>query len=158
MSFSGDLKFFKKILLLFFVLVSCSTRKTPKDFSSGEHSCGYCQMKISDMRFRTQAISKKGKVHYFDSVECLTAWHEDHKKVAGFLWVGDFFKKDQWIDYSNAYFLQSSKLNSPMGAGLSSYESLEGAKKSQKIYGGKILDKKQLKSHVSGWKKKFIDK
>ena len=44
-------------------------RTTPID------TCAYCRMTISDERFGGQFVTSKGKVHVFDSIECLAAFY-----------------------------------------------------------------------------------
>ena len=138
-----------------FISSGCTQRKAPKDFKVGEHKCNHCQMGISDMRFRGEIMTPKGKLHYFDSIECLEAWSQKKPKGVHQSWVGSFFHKGEWIDYSKAYFLNSPKLNSPMGAGLSAYKSKEDVNRAKEIYGGRILTKKELHEYIVNWRKKL---
>ena len=149
------LPLFPVLLLFCLSLSSCTKKGKPPEIKAGEHKCSYCMMGIADMRFRSASISSKRKVHYFDSIECLTAAAQKNPKSVHSAWVGDFFNKGQWINLSKAHILQSPKLNSPMGAGLSAYKSEEDLKRAQKIYTGRPLSKKQLDKHVVKWRKKL---
>lgn len=148
---------FSGLLLMGITLLNnaCTPKNQPRNFKAGEHKCEYCMMGISDMRFRGQVISPKGKSHYFDSIECLTSWSQDQPKSVHSLWVGDFFHKGKWLDYSKAHILYSSKLNSPMGAGLSAYPSEEDLARAKQLYKGQALTKKQLREHVANWRKEL---
>ena len=137
---------------------TCTPKNQPQNFKSGEHKCEHCTMGIADMRFRGEIINPKGKVYYFDSIECLTAWSQDHPKSVHSAWVGDFFQNGKWLSYSKAHILYSYELNSPMGAGLSAYKSEEDLNRAKKLYKGQTLNKKQLQEHVVKWRRKFLNK
>lgn len=136
------------ITIFIFTVLSCNQEHKPVEFSVGEHQCAYCMMGIVDMRFRSEAITKKGRVYYFDSIECLASWSHDHDKTIGSAWVGNFAQKGKWINKNKAHFLYSKKLKSPMGAGLSAYETEEELSQFQKQYSGLILNSKELYEHV----------
>ncbi|MBE8221956.1 MAG: hypothetical protein HAW60_04415 [Bdellovibrionales bacterium] len=143
-------------IFLFFSVPSISFSKdSPRSFRSGQNRCAYCMMGISDMRFRSEAKTKKGKYFFFDSIECLSQWSKKNKKTLKVSWVGDFFKKNKWVKFKDAFFLHSKHLHSPMGAGLSAYKTKKSLIKAKKMYKGTELNKKQLLTHIKKWKKRF---
>lgn len=111
-------------------------------------------MTIADQRFRSEAITKKGKAYFFDSIECLSAWSQDHSEEIHSAWVGDFLQNGSWIDLKKAYIMQSGKLNSPMGAGLSAYGSEESFKRAKQLYAGRLLKNEELSDFIIHWQKK----
>ncbi len=132
------------LLSFFFIFLSCNNNK-PVDFGPGEFSCDVCHMQIVDMRFKAEALTKKGKVYHFDSIECLVKWQNTNKNLSiGSSWVTPFFSPEKWIALNKAYLLQSSALPSPMGGNLSAYSSQEELEKALKTFGGKEISVKEV--------------
>ena len=81
-------------------------------------------MTISDGRYGAELVTKKGKVYVFDSVECLAS-HQLEAHVAPSevhsLWVVDFQAPPNLVEVSDAFFLHSRDLRSPMGLNLTSF-------------------------------------
>lgn len=91
----------------------------PRDLRLGEENCGYCRMTIGDARFSAQARTQTGKVHAFDSVECLADWASAAPAPATLqAWVSDFRAPGTWLAASEARFVRLAKTGSPMGRGL----------------------------------------
>ncbi len=120
------------INLLLFSFIHCSNH-LPTDIKSGSETCEYCKMKISDLRFNSQAITSKGRKYHFDSIECMLAWKTDVELKKR--WVKGYSSK-KWIELDKAILFQSKELKSPMGAGLSAYLSMEELNKVQAEYTG----------------------
>ncbi len=138
--------FFEGLSLLFFAsLVLGCTRSRPVDFRPGEFHCEFCQMSIVDMRFKAEILSPKGKVHRFDSIECMLRWQMRYspEESAG-RWVTDFYHPEKWIELEKAHLLKSERLASPMGAFLSAYSTPEDRALAQKEYGGGPIEPKTL--------------
>ena len=96
--------------------------KGPVPVTVGEDSCAECLMTIADERYATELITKKGKVYFFDSVECLAGFYldQDPDDVAS-LWVTDFHTQARMIPVEEAFFLRSKDLRSPMGMNLTAF-------------------------------------
>ena len=94
----------------------------PVPVSIGEDSCAHCLMTVADERYATELITKKGKVHFFDSVECLAGFYleQDPQEIAS-LWVTDFHTQARMIPVEEAFFLRSKDLRSPMGMNLTAF-------------------------------------
>ena len=134
-----------------FLIGSCGPPDKPVDFNAGEHQCSHCKMGINDMRFKAEAITQKGKIYRFDSIECLASWSMENEQTIPLssAWVGNFLKQGEWIDVNKAIFLYSQKLHSPMGAGLSAYKLESEFNEAQKIYGGDKMDYSALKVFIA---------
>ena len=102
-------------------------------------------MNIVDMRFKTEVLSPKGKIHYFDSIECLLEWSEQNRAEVGSRWVSNFYHPENWIPLEKAFLLKSEKLPSPMGAYLSAYASEEEFDRAKKEFGGEKTDGEHFK-------------
>ena len=71
-------------------------------------------------------------------------------------YVKNFYKSKEYVDYTEAKFLKSEKLPSPMGAFLSSYSSDEEVVKAISEYGGQQLTLEQLNDFVKSYTDKRI--
>lgn len=94
----------------------------PVPVTIGEDGCSQCLMTIADERYATELITTKGKIHFFDSVECLAAFYleQDPSDVAS-MWVTDFHTQARLIPVEEAFFLRSKDLRSPMGMNLTAF-------------------------------------
>ncbi len=134
------------LLLVLFLMMGCA-RSNPVNIVAGEHSCEFCRMDIVDLRFKAEGISSKGKVHYFDSIECLQKWKKEHPGEIKNAWVTFYFDPSHWISEDKAFYLRSDQIHSPMGAHLAAFETEQDAKKAFQEYGGEILHASELQ-HV----------
>lgn len=115
----------------------------------GQERCAHCRMDIADMRFNTQLITKKGKRYHFDSIECMVSWIKDHpEQPMAKAYVKNFYNSKEYVNYTEAKFLKSEKLPSPMGAFLSSYSSDDEVTKAISEYGGQQLTLEQLNDSI----------
>jgi len=91
----------------------------PRPIAYGEESCGYCRMTITDRRFGAEARTETGKVHTFDSIECLAAYAAaaDTARLRG-VWVTDYNRPGTLVPADSATFWQVDGGISPMGRGL----------------------------------------
>ncbi len=109
------------LLVLVLSLWGCGPRE-PVPIQVGEASCSHCLMTVADERYATELITKTGKVHFFDSVECLAAFYleQDPDDVAS-MWVTDFHTQARLVPVEDAFFLRSEDLRSPMGMNLTAF-------------------------------------
>jgi len=104
------------------VASACSTAG-PRAIDYTHDTCDYCRMTISDERFGGQFITSKGKVHVFDSIECLAAFYlvngtsADGEQV----WVTDYAKPGRWLQAESAVFAHGNIRQSPMGLNVASF-------------------------------------
>lgn len=133
--------FFKQSHLIFFALLlltGCS-RSSPVAIKPNEFFCEHCKMSIVDMSFKAEILSPKGKVFYFDSIECMLNWARANPKMVGSRWVSDFFHPEKWIPLEKAFLLKSENIASPMGGNLSAYSSSEERAQAQRVSGGEWI-------------------
>ncbi len=87
----------------------------------GEDVCEHCVMAIDEPAFAAEFVTAKGKVHRFDSIECLAGWlltRDGSELENGEIWVTDFGAPGTWLRLDDARFVRDSGLRSPMGMGL----------------------------------------
>lgn len=140
------------ILIVSFAAVSCQSN--PEPIAYGEDSCDNCKMTISDPKYGAELISNKGKVFKFDSIECLAAYSMIiNQRTIASMWVTDFSNKENFINTTDALFLKSENLRSPMGLNLSAYRNLESLSKVKNEFGGVNLKWEEILNYVkSEWK------
>jgi copper chaperone NosL len=100
------------------LLAACSSGPVPIAYD--QDSCDYCRMQISDPRYGAELITRTGKVHKFDSIECLASFYaglQDSASVRS-LWVSDYREPGTLIPVREAVFIHHAGPGSPMGRGL----------------------------------------
>lgn len=131
-------------LLLF---ASCNQELDPIDY--GKDDCHWCQMRIMDPKFGSEAITDKGRTYKFDSAECLLHYINDTDTEHEHLVVTNFESPENFISAQSAWYLISKNMPSPMGGFLNAFESKSIAEKFQQENEGEILDWNQLKNKYS---------
>jgi copper chaperone NosL len=128
-------------LLVGSLLLAACAKNGPEPISFGRDNCANCGMMASDARFGAEIVTSKGKILKFDSVECLAGFL--NKKGSGAdvasLWVVDFGHPSKLIDATRGFYLQSDKLNSPMGLNLTAFSDREAAAGMQATFPGATL-------------------
>lgn len=130
------------LLVALGALLAAGCRGGPEPIRYGEEECAYCRMRIEEPRHGAQAASARGLAYKFDSVECLAAWVRSNtlpENEIGSLWVTDFEEPDRWLSASEAVYLWSERIQSPMGIGLAAHGSPEAAEEHRAHVGGEIL-------------------
>lgn len=136
-------------IISIFGLQSCST-DGPKEIDFALDTCNNCSMKITQTPFASQTQTTKGKVYFFDSVECLAAY--SLKNESNFqenkTWVSHFGKGSEWVTLTTAYYVHNAEIKSPMGLSLVAFKSQEEFDDFHKIYGGTPLKWNEVKAFV----------
>jgi copper chaperone NosL len=105
-------------MALALLLLACSSGPVPIAYD--QDGCDYCRMQISDRRFGAELITRTGKVHKFDSIECLASFYttlRDSTTVRS-LWVSDYTRPGTLIPAREALYIHHEGPGSPMGRGL----------------------------------------
>lgn len=125
-------------LLLFF---SCS-QDGPQAIRYGQDQCIYCKMTISDARFGTQIVTKKGRAFNFDDIQCMIAFLKagdvDQSDIQE-IYVPDYVNDNQLLPVSEVLLLKSESLRSPMRGDIAAFRSKEDLEDARKIHGGEVL-------------------
>lgn len=104
-----------------------------------DDQCGYCRMEVSDVRFATQVVTRTGKTHVFDSVECLAGYlranPDDTERT---VWVANVEDPSQWVAAEDAGYLMGSDLRGPMGH-VVAFASPEAARAQHAALGGRTV-------------------
>ncbi len=104
-------------------------------------------MMITDHQYGAEMLLTTGKAYTFDSIECMSAFQNAgnlaEKKIHS-LWVTDFAAPGNLINTSDAIFLHSDNLRSPMGMNLSAYSNQAAAAQQLSRFGGNIVEWPEL--------------
>lgn len=105
--------------------------------------CDYCGMPVADLRFAAALDSHDGRAFRFDAIECLAAFTlRPTKPYLGpaRLRVARFDRPDSLAEAGRAVFLESPRLASPMGLGLSAWPDSTRAAAARARHRGRLLD------------------
>jgi len=107
-------------------------------------------MGISDTRFGSQIVTRTGKIHSFDSVECLASFAlEMNDADIHSIWVTDFSQPEALLPVGRAVFLAGSELNSPMGMSLLAFSTRESSEPIRTSFGGDLIEWPELLERVT---------
>jgi copper chaperone NosL len=131
------------------LLAACAIKPSPIEF--GVDTCDYCRMTISDERYGSEIVTKKGRVYKYDAVECMAAavlaGDIDNASVSMYLTI-DHASPQELVDATSAVYLHSPTLRSPMGMNLTSFATREGANHTAERFPGDLLTWAQAKGLV----------
>ena len=122
------------LLLTASACVSPEPRPLEYGLARGEH----CLMGVADDGHGAEAVTRTGKIHTFDSVECLAAWlqHEPGADAVHSAWVTDFSDGRELVPAEEARYLVSEALTSPMGLGITAFRRAEDRDGAVHAFGG----------------------
>ena len=132
--------------MLLFLLLASSCNVGPKPIAYGADGCHFCRMTIVDRQHAAEIVTDKGKVFKFDSSECMMNHLKDidQKQVALYL-VNDYNQPGELIDATEATYLISDRIPSPMGEFLTAFKTEQAAVDALMTYDGDLLTWEQLK-------------
>ncbi|WP_428234829.1 nitrous oxide reductase accessory protein NosL [Gracilimonas sp.] len=126
--------------LLFFA-AGCSQEPVEIHYASDE--CSHCKMMITDNQFASQLVTEKGKALKFDAIECMAAYHQNNENKeelnSAKLWVSNYEQPGMWLDATEASFVRSEVIKSPMGASLLALPSYEAAENHIQDKPGRVI-------------------
>lgn len=121
----------KKFCLILVTVLIFSCSKTPEPINYGKDMCSFCQMTVVTKTHASQLVTGKGKQYKFDAIECMINFLEDKQDLIpeSQLLIANYSAPGTMIDAKTANYAITSQINSPMGANLTGFASLELAKK-----------------------------
>ncbi|WP_212592455.1 nitrous oxide reductase accessory protein NosL [Sphingobacterium humi] len=134
------------LLVSAFFLQSCQSQTGPKPIKYGADQCAFCKMTVSDPRFGTQILTKKGRAYNFDDVQCMIAYVKGNKITAeevGKYYLPDYIS-NKLLDAEGLFYLKSEELKSPMRGNIAAFATRADLEKVQAEMGGEVLTWKDL--------------
>ncbi|MGD8276616.1 MAG: nitrous oxide reductase family maturation protein NosD [Gemmatimonadota bacterium] len=126
----------------------------PQPIRVGEDTCAFCLMGIAQARFAAELVTRRGRVHTFDSIECMAAFANGkvEEGEVGTVWVTDYLEPPSLLDATKAAYLRSDAIRSPMGLGLAAFASASARDSVLRADGGEPLDWAAVRDRVrSAW-------
>lgn len=140
------------LLISLTILTSCSKEISQLEY--GIDQCEHCKMTLTDKKYGALILSDKGKSYKFDAAECMLDYVNEgkiNKKEIDKYFVINLTEPGILTDATEATYLISQSLRSPMGENISAFKVKADAEKYLKDYGGDILSWSELNN-------KFIKK
>ena len=136
-------------IILVWMLLTMGCSHSPKPIDYGNDGCHYCKMTIVDKIHGAELITDKGKVFKFDAAECMLnyAAEDTAAPVSSFL-TNHYETPAALISATEATYLISENLPSPMGAYLTAFETTAEAEKVKAEKGGEIYSWEALKTQL----------
>ncbi len=135
----------KRFIFIIPLLLLFSCNIQPQDINYGEDACHFCRMTIVDKQHGAEIVTKKGKAYKFDASECMiNHLAEIDSTTVGLYLINDFNTPGELIDATEATFIISKNIPSPMGGFLSGLASKEEAETLQKEKQGELYSWNEL--------------
>ncbi len=116
------------VLLLGWITIGLGCRSEgPIPLPAERVECAQCRMVITDPRFAAQVRTLKGRVLFFDSVECARAWAGRPEVQGGRFYLRSFLDPPRWLAAEDSWILEWQGLRSPMGRGWAAFASEQEA-------------------------------
>lgn len=128
------------VLALALITFSCGTKQV-EPIKLNVDACEFCKMSISDGRFGSEIITKKGRVYKFDDISCLLNYvsENDENQIANY-YVNDYLKDNVLIDATTAWFVKHESFNSPMKGNRGAFSSKQEAEKNSEEIDAEVLN------------------
>jgi len=134
-------------ILIVFSLILLACANNPKPITYGSDGCHYCSMTIVDMQHAAQLMTKKGRTYTFDASECMiNHLREIDKTTVAIFLVNDYNTPGATIDATNATYLISKNIPSPMGEYLSAFATRESAEYALEKNDGELFTWEELQN------------
>jgi copper chaperone NosL len=105
-------------------------------------------MNIVDKVHAAQVVTTKGKVYNFDAIECMVNYNlkSEHDEIALYL-INELPNPEKLIDATNATYLKSPAITSPMGANLSAFKDAAMAQVKHQELGGELYTWEEINTY-----------
>lgn len=134
-----------------FILTSCSNEPQPITYNKDE--CAHCMMIITDPKFGSELVTDKGKIYKFDSIECLADYISvDRGFTSETLWISDYSNPNTLVDAKTAFYIVSSKMESPMSMNIGGFKNQQDMEKIFKEMNGLKMNWKDVLNYVKNSK------
>lgn len=121
-------------------LVACKVEPEPLEF--GKDACQACKMTLMDNKFGAEILTTKGKVYKFDDTNCMLNFYnsgyvstDEMEKIL----IIDFSHPGKLVDATNALYVKSEAIRSPMASNVAAFESNDDLKKMNEEWKGIVL-------------------
>lgn len=139
----------KTSIFIIISIITTACSKQPEPIQYNHDTCHLCKMQISDARFGAEIVTSKGKIYKFDSIECMITFLRASQEPIHAMLTVDFSMPQSLIDASNAYYLHTDAIPSPMGANILSFAQKDSCEKYFNQYAGEKLTFEVVKENFT---------
>jgi len=138
----------KKLIIpsLFIALLLSNMSFSQEKIKYNTTQCTFCKMVIKDQLHASKATLKSGKTIYFDAIECLVNYINSNPTATLQSFSVINYSNGKFMDATQATYLKTKAIKSPMGANLSAFSNKAIAEKIAKEKTGKLFTWYQLLS------------
>jgi copper chaperone NosL len=114
----------------------------PESLQYGEDACYTCKMTLMDKKFGAELVTKKGRVYKFDDINCMLDFYNSGsvaEEEFSYRLVVDFAQPGTLIEASDAFYLKSPELKTPMASQIAAFEKKENMDELKKQWNGIYL-------------------
>jgi copper chaperone NosL len=138
----------KQFSFVAWLLVLTSCQVGPQAIDYGNDGCHFCKMTIVDKVHAAEIVTQKGKVYKFDASECMINFKKEFDASEIKLYLTNIYTEPETlVDATQATFLISKNVPSPMGAFLTAFKTKEDAKEVQTKKEGTLYTWNELLIH-----------
>jgi copper chaperone NosL len=139
--------------MLFLTLVACAPGQAeiaPPEIVYGQTMCADCTMIISDIRFASGYAREIAPGRYdskaFDDIGDLLTHAAAHPDDAIVAWYVHDYRDESWLDATQAVYVVSKQIPSPMGHGIAAFADAGAAAQAAAEMNGQLLSWDELRS------------
>lgn len=113
----------------------------------GADACSHCKMTISDLRFGSEFVTKKGRAFKFDDLQCMVSYLADGttgKADIEAIYLPDFANDGQLLPANEMHILHSEDLHSPMGGNCAAFKTPTDLEKARSKFSGTAVKWEEL--------------
>lgn len=132
------------ILLMSLMSFSCNSTE-PKPIKLNSDTCDFCKMTISNGKYASELITKKGRCYKFDDVSCMIKYVKPKSDLADAkLFVCNYSNEKQFIPVEKGFYLLGGSISGPMGGKVAAFESDKKASQFQAKLGAEKTTWKKI--------------
>lgn len=105
------------------VCAGCTVKPEPLNY--GTDICQTCKMTLIDSKFGGEVVTRKGKVYKFDDLNCMVNFLNSgflNDAEIAYRLVIDYSRPGQLTDATQAFYLKSPEVHSPMAGSIAAFE------------------------------------
>ncbi|MDG1573325.1 nitrous oxide reductase accessory protein NosL [Robiginitalea sp. M366] len=136
------------LIPLTLLMLGCSVK--PRPIRYGADACHFCRMTLVDRQHAAQMVTAKGRNYTFDAIECLAdQLGQMPDTEMAYLLVADYAHPGELTQASEATYLVSPGIPSPMGAFLSAFAQEADARVAHEREGGTLYTWASLQTYLN---------
>ena len=109
------------VLIAMLTLSACSSNE-PKPIKLNKDGCDFCKMKISNGKFASEIITKKGRYYKFDDIACMVQYVKINTSVPyTSFFINDYLQGNTLIPAERSYYIKGGLLSSPMRGNVAAF-------------------------------------